>query len=561
MSSIILLAALAVYIVFYFTYGRFLQNKLFRSHEQGDAPSVRLNDGVDFVPTHRFVLFGHHFASIAGAGPIVGPAMAIAWGWLPGLLWIWIGNVLLGAIHDYFSLVASVRYDGKSIQYVAQDVISKGTGKTFAWFILFLLVLVVGAFGDIVATQFSSGNGEIASAFLYFGIASVILGVLLYRTKLPFWFSTLIGIAMLIGAFLLAEQTGIRASKNVWYAVIFIYIVVASALPVNVLLQPRDYLNSFLLYFGILAGTVAALFSFQGFNFPAITSFSAPVIGNTPSPFWPVVPLVIACGALSGFHSLVASGTTSKQLAHEKDALFVGYGGMLTEGLLSTIVVISIAGFGSVALGDKLMKTDALTRFTESFAYMTGTLLPFISIGFMKVFSGIWISSFAMTTLDTTNRLGRYLIAEMAAPLEKKSKSLYRFISDRWVASTLAASGGMLLAWSGSYTVLWPAFSGANQLLASIGMLTVALWLRKRVHAAYTNLALIPALLLWITVTAGLLWFEIVVVPGHFMDLSNTKNVITGIVTGSINAIMLFLNLQVFWSFLKTATEGHEKIS
>lgn len=550
MSTAILVFALIFYFLFYRFFGGFLQKKIFRSHEQGDAPSVRLNDGVDFMPTNRYVLFGHHFASIAGAGPIVGPAMAIAWGWLPGILWIWIGNVLMGAVHDYFALVSSVRYDGRSIQYVAQDVMSKSAGKSFGWFILFLLVLIVGAFGDIVATQFASGEGEIASAFIFFGIASIILGVLLYRTRLPFWFSTLIGIGMLVGAFMLGERFGISASKDVWFIVIFLYIIIASALPVNVLLQPRDYLNSFLLYFGLLTGVVAAFISFKSFSLPAYTEFSAPVIGGIDSPFWPVVPLVIACGALSGFHSLVSSGTSSKQLAHERDALFIGYGGMLTEGLLSTLVVISIAAFGIPALGGKIMEAGPLARFTESFAFMTGSLLPFISVSFMKVFSGIWVSSFAMTTLDTTNRLGRYLVAELALPLRNILPAFYRFLANRWMASVIVALLGITLAWSGSYTVLWPAFSGANQLIASMGMLTLALWMRREISRQYSALAFYPALALWITVTAGLVWFEFAVVPAHLSDWSNRKNIITGVVTGTINLAMLILNFRVFVSFI-----------
>ncbi len=189
---------------------------------------------------------------------------------------------------------------------------------------------------------------------------------------------------------------------------IFVYIVIASALPVNWLLQPRDYLNSFLLYFGLLVGGLAAVLGAQGLtSVPAFTSFSATIIGGQPSPFWPTVPLVIACGALSGFHALVASGTSSKQLREEKDALFVGYGAMLTEGFLSTIVIISVAGFGALALGaDKVLTTGAMPRFIQSYGAMVSSVLPFLSRDFMNLFAAVWVSSFALTTLDTTNRLG-----------------------------------------------------------------------------------------------------------------------------------------------------------
>jgi carbon starvation protein len=552
MSAFIAVFALAVYFIFYFIYGKNLQKNLVKSHEAPDAPSKRLSDGVDYVPTSKYVLFGHHFASIAGAGPIVGPAIAVIWGWLPGLLWIWFGNIFIGAIHDYLSLTASVRYDGRSVQFVAQDLMGKGSGKSFGWFILFLCILVVAAFGDIVAGQFAAGSGQVASTFFLFCAAAIVLGLLMYRTKLGIGISTLIGIVLLIAAFWIGKQYGIKAGKDTWFLVIFVYIVIASALPVNILLQPRDYLNSFLLYFGLLVGGIAALITFQGFDsIPMFTSFSAKAIGGQPSPFWPTVPLVIACGALSGFHSLVASGTSSKQLREEKDSLFVGYGAMLTEGFLSTIVVISIAGFGTLALGDKVLATPALPRFTQSFGAMVNAGLPFMSKEFMALFASIWVSSFALTTLDTTNRLGRYIVGELALPLKEKNVGVYNIFANKWAASLIIAVLGIGLAWTGNYTVLWPAFSGANQLIASIVMLTAALWVKKKLNEKYTNLVLIPAILLWVTVTAGLIWYEFVIIPLHFKDMANIKNVTTGVVVGVITLIMLVMNFIMVFSFYK----------
>ncbi|MDR2587794.1 MAG: carbon starvation protein A [Spirochaetales bacterium] len=554
MSTTIALIALVLYLIFYFVYGKNLQTKLCRSHEAPDAPSKRLSDGVDYVPTSKYVLFGHHFASIAGAGPITGPAIAVVWGWLPGLLWVWFGNIFVGAIHDYLALVASVRYDGRSVQYVAQDLMGKKAGKSFGWFILFLCILVVAAFGDIVAGQFAGGGGEVASTFFLFCAAAIVLGVLMYRTKLGIGVSTLIGIALLIGAFAVGSKYGIKASKEAWFGVIFIYVVIASAMPVNILLQPRDYLNSFLLYFGLLVGGAAAIISFQGFDaIPAATTFSAPAIGGHPSPFWPTIPLVIACGALSGFHALVASGTSSKQLRDEKDALFVGYGAMLTEGFLSTLVVISIAGFGLLAYPDSaaLLKAPAIPRFTTSFGAMVNKALPFISKDFMTLFAAIWVSSFALTTLDTTNRLGRYIIGELALPLKEKNSGAYNIFANKWLASVIMAFMGVGLAYTGGYSLLWPAFSGANQLIASIVMVTVALWVKKKMNEKYTNLILIPAILLWITVTVGIIWYTVVVVPDLFVDMAKTRSVITGVVVGLINVIMLILNFITMIEFLK----------
>ncbi|MFA6508530.1 MAG: carbon starvation CstA family protein, partial [Treponemataceae bacterium] len=380
MTTFIALFALALYLIFYFTYGRTIRDKVLKSESAAAAPSVRLSDGVDYVPTSKYVLFGHHFASIAGAGPITGPAMAVAWGWLPGLLWIWFGNVFLGAIHDYLALAASVRYDGRSMQFVAQDMIGKKAGKTFGWFIMFLCILVVAAFGDIVAGQFAV-DGRVFFAFVFFCIAAVIAGVAMYKTKLGLGWGSLIGLALIIVAFIAGNQFPVKWSKDIYFLIIFIYIVLASTLPVNLLLQPRDYLSSFFLYFGLIVGGFAALMSFKGLDaIPMFTTFSPKLIGGQPSPFWPTVPLIIACGALSGFHALVASGTSSKQIAKESDAMFVGYGAMLVEGFLSTLVIISIAGFGGAALGDKLMTTPAIPRFVQSFAKMVTTQIPVFSM-------------------------------------------------------------------------------------------------------------------------------------------------------------------------------------
>jgi carbon starvation protein len=245
---------------------------------------------------------------------------------------------------------------------------------------------------------------------------------------------------------------------------------------------------------------------------------------------------------LSGFHALVASGTSSKQLAKEQDALFVGYGAMLTEGFLSTIVVISIAAFGTAALGDKLMSTAALGRFVSSYGTMVSMTLPFLSKDFMALFAAVWVSSFALTTLDTTNRLGRYIVHELALPLKEKNPGLYGVFQNKWIASLIIAFFGVGLAWTGNYTVLWPAFSGANQLIASIVMITMAVWVKKKLDPKYTNIVLIPAVLLWITVTAALIWYEFVIIPTHFRDMANVKNVITGVVVGVITLIMLIMN-------------------
>ncbi len=552
MTALIVLTALAVYCFFYFTYGRGIQNRLFRSHEAPDTPSKRLSDGFDYVPTSKYVLFGHHFASIAGAGPIIGPAMALAWGWLPCLLWIWIGNIFIGATHDYLALTASVRYDGRSVQFIAQDLIGHSAGKAFGWFVLFLCVLIVAAFGDIVAQEFARGQGEVASTFFLFCISAIVFGFFLYHTRLGLALSTLIGLVLIVLSFFLGSTYGIEASKNVWYVVILVYIVIASGLPVNILLQPRDYLNSFFLYFGIFIGALAAVIACQDFAaVPAVVSLNAPVIADRASPFWPTVPLVVACGALSGFHGLVSSGTSSKQLKEERDGLFVGYGAMLTEGFLGTIVVIAIAGFGGDSFGRDLLEAPALDRFVASYGSMVNSAFPFCSKEFMSLFASIWVSSFALTTLDTTNRLGRYIVSEMALPLKHGTAMSYRIFANRWTSSIFIALLGIVLAWGGDYTIFWPLFSGANQLIASIFMLIAALWVKKKLESRFLALILVPAVLLWLTITSGLVWFEVKVIPAYFFmargmsGMNYWKFQISGLVMGLITLAMLIINAQM----------------
>lgn len=564
MTTIIVFVGAALYAVLYFTYGRSLERKVVKADDNIKTPAHRLYDGVDFVPARNSVLFGHHFASVAGAAPIVGPVLAMAWGWVPALLWVWFGNIFIGAVHDYLAVMASVRYDGKSIQFVAADLLTKRTGKLFYYLVFFLLVLVVAAFGAVLGGMFIA-DPSIPAATSYLLVAAVILGVLMYRTKVPFVVSSLIGIVMLVVVIYLGATFPIVLSRGTWFLLMFFYIIIAAAIPVNVLLQPRDYLNAFLLYFGLIIGGVAAIFAFRGFEAPAFTSFSAVVVGGQPSPFWPVVPLVIACGSLSGFHSLVASGTTSKQLTNESAGLPIGYGVMLVEGFLSTIVVIAVAGFGMTVLaeaGHPVAFGEWGTRynpaaaaaglggapmFSRTWAAMvSSTWLGFIPVDFLLVIAGMWVSSFAMTTLDTTNRLARYCLAEMFLPIKDKAEGVYKFFTNRWIASLIPAGVGIWLAYSGTFALLWPSFGSANQLIASIALLTGTAWVTKRLKAKAT-VAFVPAMGLWVTVTAAMIWYAAVPLPPTIR-----ANPATGLTVLVIVLVMLVMNFVFIIDFFKS---------
>jgi carbon starvation protein len=568
MTTLIIVLGFLLYMFFYFTYGKKLEREVVKASDETEAPSKRIYDGVDFIPARREVLFGHHFASIAGAAPIIGPALAICWGWVPGLLWVWFGNIFIGAVHDYLALMASTRYDGKSIQFVASDLLGKKTGRGFYWLVFFLLILVVAAFAAIVGGMFVK-TPEIASTYVLKIVAALILGVLMYRVRMNFGLATILGIGMLIAAIWLGSLQGIALSYTAWMWIFFFYIIIAASIPVNILLQPRDYLNSWLLYAGLILGFVGAVFAFRGFEVPAFSTFSPVLLGGKATPFWPAIPLVIACGSLSGFHSLVASGTTSKQLAKESDALFIGYGAMFTEGFLSTIVIVSIAGFGYTALknagvdaqtlnfdnwGAMFTKASAsvglskANLFVQSYADMVNaTWLGFLPTKIVKIVAGMWVASFAMTTLDTTNRLARYCLSEMALPLKDKAAGLYRFLTNPWVASVIPAAIGIWLAASGNWLVIWGSFGAANQLIASIALMAGAAYVAKKLKSHFANSAVIPAWILWVTVTAAIVWFIIMVQPGAIANKP-----FTGWTVMVILCIMLILNFLFVWDFVKS---------
>ncbi len=533
-SAVVILIAAAIYVGMYFTYGKALQNKVVRADSNRPTPAHKLYDGVDYVPAHPMVLYGHHFASIAGAGPIVGPAVAMAWGWLPGLLWVWFGNVFIGAVHDYLALMSSVRYDGKSVQWIAGKLMSRRTSMAFELYVWFALVLVVAAFGAVISGIFVNTPGAATASWLFMLVA-VILGLLLYRWQIEFKLGTIIGILLLIAAIYLGFKFPLHASKHTWLIALGIYVIIASSLPVWILLQPRDYLNAYILWFGLILGGLAFIVvGFKGgtFTAPAYTSWSANVVGGKPSPFWPTIPLVIACGSLSGFHSIVGSGTSSKQLDNELHGLMVGYGGMFTEGFLSTIVIASISVYGLQVFQSLKIPVNVASWgtqyaiqvvkhgikvgiFAKSYALGVHNAFGFSTEG-AALFASLWVAAFALTTLDTATRLGRFAWQEIIEMISGPD-----VLKNKWIASIILVVFGIYMAWGGNWLIIWPAFSGMNQMLASIALMTASLWVAKvqRPAGAWKWAVVIPALFLWITVTAALVWFLVVIRPGFWVSL------------------------------------------
>ncbi|MBP8675089.1 carbon starvation protein A [Acetomicrobium sp.] len=534
-TSLLLILGIIIYLVCYLWYGKNLERKVVKADDSKPTPAHTKFDDVDFVPTHPAVLFGHHFASIAGGAPILGPALAMAWGWWAGLLWIWFGNILIGAVHDYLSIMASVRYEGKSIQWIAGKMMRPRTSYLFQVFAYLTLVLALGAFSTSLAYLYVA-RPDVGSMSMWFIVAAVITGFLLYKLRINFLVGTIVGILLTLVAIWLGFKTPLALSYKGWLVIFFFYMMVASALPVWILLQPRDYLNAYILVLGLAMGVVALILVGAKMELAAFTSWSPNIVGGVPSPYWPVIPLIIACGSLSGIHGLIGSGTTSKQLDKETQGLIVGYGGMLTEGLLSTVVTITIAAFGLLVFkeaGGKLAEMGVIADnlkeplymgknyvkaidavggplgiFTQSYGILFEQAFG-ISAQVGTVFSSLWVSAFTLTSMDTGNRVLRFAWEEVWEPLKASLGEFHKTITNRWLASAIPSALSIMLAWNKAYNVLWPAFGGANQMLAAATLLTVALWVLKMAGSLERHVKFIIACagVLWLTVFAGLWWF------------------------------------------------------
>jgi carbon starvation protein len=522
-TTIIILIAAVLYIAVYFLYGKRIATNVAKLNSATKTPAHRLYDGVDYVPSKWPVVFGHHFASIAGAGPIVGPIIGVTWGWAPALLWVWFGNAFIGAVHDFMAIVASIRYDGKSIQWVAGEVMKPRVSVIFGIFVYIAMILIIASFTNVVANTFV-GVPAVATASLLFMAIAVLIGYLLYWKKQGLLAMTILGLVLLSAAIWFSLGNGIVLEKTPWVWIILVYIILAAALPVTILLQPRDYLNAYLLIGFLALGGLAFIFINAPMSWPAFTDFSAYTIGGQPSPFWPTVPLVIACGSLSGFHAIVGSGTTSKMLNNEMDALRIGYGAMLTEGFLATVVIASLGAFGLTVAQVTAPQVGAagwvalgIPQFSA--AYAMGANQAFgMSVSFGTTFASLTVCAFALTSLDTTCRLGRFAWQDLFARIVKPASQTggtYKFITNKWLASAIAGGLGVYMALTGGvFTAIWAAFGAANQMLAAVALITACVFSTNILRSGQKCwITLIPAFFLWITVFAAMIWYIFVVGP------------------------------------------------
>ena len=496
-SLVMVLLSFAAFFAAYHIYGRFLANKIFELDPNRVTPAVELRDDIDYVPTNKEVLFGHHYTSIAGLGPIVGPAVAVIWGWVPAIIWVVVGSIVLGGIHDFGALVASVRHQGKSIGDIAAELVSPRVRTLFLLIIFFELWIVIAIFALVIAILFKMFPQSVIPVWLEIPIA-MGLGYMVYRkggniTVLSIVAVVLMYITIVIGAYVPVKMPSIGPLNPilVWMIILFIYAFVASVLPVQTLLQPRDYINAheLIIMLGLLfLGVIVA-------HPPMV----APAVNLHPKGAPPILPflfVVIACGAISGFHSLVSSGTTSKQLANEKDALFVGYGSMLMEGTLSTLVIAACCAGLGMALVTKTGVLHGAEAFSHHYAswaaakglgsklhaVVWGAANLMSSYGIPKLITttimGVFLVSFAGTTLDSATRVQRYVVSELAS-----SHGLMP-LAGRYASTFIAVITAVALAfYSGNgkgALKLWPLFGTVNQLLAGLALLIITVYLAKK---------------------------------------------------------------------------------
>lgn len=465
----LVLIAVVLYLFAYKLYGGFLIKRL-EVNNSRPTPSHIMNDGVDYCPAKPPVLLGHHFASIAGAGPIVGPVIAAGFGWVPVYLWVLFGAVFIGGVHDFSSIIASVRHQSKSIGFIIQSYIGESGKKLFLLFSWATLILVIAVFTIIVADTFTHVPGSATSSVLFIFLA-ILFGLAIYRFKVPLTIGTIAGIILLFLCIAAGNYFPIQLNTLTWQLILFAYIFAASVTPVWILLQPRDYLNSFFLYALMFGGLVGVFFAAPAINIPAFNSFSLDKVGY----LFPALFVTVACGAISGFHSLVGSGTTAKQLDKETDAHLVGYGGMLIEGLLAVLSLTAVASMVNKEFIDILINKGPVPAFSLGVARFLNAI-PFLNISIEagQNFSALAVSAFALTSLDTATRLARFMFQEFfEIKNEPEKKSV---LQNRFVATGITVAVGAALTFSGQTMSIWPVFGSANQLLAALALLALTAW-------------------------------------------------------------------------------------
>ncbi|MEQ8852752.1 carbon starvation protein A [Gimesia sp.] len=594
------------YIIAYHTYGKWLSQKIFNVDADAEVPSKQLRDDIDFVPTKKEVIFGHHFTSIAGTGPIVGPAIAVFWGWLPALLWVLFGSIFVGAVHDFGALMVSLRNRGQTVGEVAGRLIAPRTRILFLLILLLALTVVLAIFGLVIAIIFSLYPETVIPVWITMPIA-IVIGLMVYKQNAELLIPSLVALVIVyasiyMGAYYwpinIATLFGIPDmgpfpnAVILWTFVLLAYCAVASVMPVWLLLQPRDFINSHQLVLALGLLLIGALVA--GATGKADLVGSAPAVAtNIPAdapPIWPFLFITIACGACSGFHCLVSSGTSSKQVESEMDAQYVGYGAMLLEGGLAVIVILACcAGVGmgdftrvgegaaysyqpTLATGTDTQLAglaawetrydaskgwgafglkDKIGAFIHGGANFLGAIGIPMKLGISII--AVLVASFAATTLDTATRLQRYVIQELAATVHIKP------LTNKYAATGLAvALGGMVAMMPASATagpgsgglILWPLFGATNQLLAGLAFMVIVFYLRRRNKPII--FALVPMIVMLIMPAWAMLWNMFNGQTGWFFNPEKQHLFLFGVAVIGLQVWMMIEGLLV-WS----KSKGH----
>jgi carbon starvation protein len=528
----LVLGASILFFVVYKSYGTFLAKKVFEVDDTRITPAVSINDGVDYVPTNPKFLMGQHFSAIAAAGPITGPIIAgILFGWAPALIWIIVGSIFIGGVHDMGSIIASVRHKARSITEVVRENVSSRAWILFMIFIWITLIYVIIAFTDITSSSFVGtitlengdkvGGGAIASSSLLYLVLPVIMGILLKTSKLNLTWATiiflpLVGLSIWVGPYMPLDVASIfgitiHDSQKIWNVFILLYCFVASIIPVWMLLQPRGHLGGYFLYAALASAAIGLIFGGFTIQYPAFTNLNSG-LGNFWFPMFPVLFVTVACGACSGFHSMVGSGTTSKQIAKESDVKIVGYGMMLMEGL---VAVVSLACVMILAQDNSLVKSS------PNFIYASG-IGKFVELIGIPAALGISFGLMAFTTfvydtLDVCTRLARYIIEELTGWKSKAGRAFAAAITIGvplfFVTATLNdPKGNPIPAWK----VFWNIFGASNQLLAALALIGITVWLYKTAKNKYAwVVSFIPAV--WMFVIAN--WALLVLIKAGWFKL------------------------------------------
>lgn len=537
MSIIILAVSIILLLLGYIFYGRYIAKKLGVDASR-PTPSHTMHDGIDYCPAKAPVLFGHHFASIAGAAPIVGPVVAVAFGWLPVLLWIIIGGIFIGSVHDFSALMASIRHHGRSIGEVIGVNIGYLGRQLFLIFLWATLVLIIAVFIIVVGKTFISTPSAGTSSSLFIVLA-VFFGLTVYRWNAPLWLATTVGVLLLAICMIAGWYYPLELTIKSWNILLIGYIFVASVTPVWILLQPRDYLNSFLLFAVLILAVVGIFVANPPVNMPAFTTWDVPGLGY----LFPILFVTVACGAISGFHSIVASGTTAKQLNNERDAKKIGYGAMLVECLVAVIATLMAV---KLAKGDYMEALKGAGPITI-FANGVGSVMSSLGFPIERAisFAALAVSAFVLTSLDTATRLARFAFQEFFAPRRGESSSILH--RNRFIGTTITVACGGALAWSGKWPAIWPIFGSANQLLAALALLAVTIWLIKSgKKAKFTGIPMVFMFIVTFSALATLVYND--------YHNGNWTLFVIGVALLSVTAVLIVTGIKSIRLKIKTNT-------